>query len=59
MVRAMCRVQPKESKSTKDLTLMLDYSKTIHNLDWVDSMHWHTDALRMEDCQVLRREFEL
>ena len=56
MVRAMCGVQLKDRKRSKDL--MLGLNETIDQLAIANSVHWYGHVLRREDDYVLRRALE-
>ena len=47
MVRAICAVQLKDIKRSKDLMLMLGLSETIDRLAMVNSVCWYCHVLRM------------
>ena len=55
MVRAMCGVQLKGRKRSKDLMLMLGLNETIDQLAMSNSVRWYGHVLRREDSHVLRR----
>ena len=54
MVRAMYRVQLKDSKTSEDLLLILEMTETIDHLVMENSVHWYDYVLRREDGHVLR-----
>ena len=56
MVRAMCGVQLKDKKRSKDL--MLGLNETIHQLAMANSVHLNGHVLRREDSHVLRRALD-
>ena len=56
MVRAMCRVQFKDRKISKDLMLMLGLHEATDQLAMANRVHWYGHVLMREDGQVLRRE---
>ena len=58
MVRAMCGVQLKDRKISKDLMLMLSLNETIDQLAMANSVRWHGHVLRREDGHVLRRALD-
>ena len=55
MVRAMCGVQTKGRKRSKDLILMLGLNETAEQLAMANSVCWYGHVLRREDGHVLRR----
>ena len=59
METAMCGVQVKDRKRSKDLMLMLGLNKTINHLVMVSSARWYGHVLRREDGHALRRALDL
>ena len=59
MVRAMCGVQLKDKKKSKDLMLMLCLNEIIDQLAIANSVCWYGHMLRREDGHVLRRTLDL
>ena len=59
MVRAMCGLQLKDRKRSKDLMLMLSLNETIDQLGMANSIRWHGHVLRREDGHVERRAWDL
>ena len=57
-VRAMCRVQLKDRKRSKDLMLMLGLNKTIDQLSMAKSVCRYDHVLWREDGHVLRRALD-
>ena len=55
IVRAMCGVQLKDRKKSKDLMLLLGLNETIDRLAMGNRIHWYGHELRREDGHVLRR----
>ena len=53
MVIAMCGVQRKDLKKSKDSMLMLDLNETIDQLAMANSVHWCGHVLRRENGHVL------
>ena len=58
MVRAMCGVQFKDIKRSKDLMLMMVLNETIDQLVVANSVYWYCHVLRREDGHVLRRALD-
>ena len=56
MVRAMCGVQLKDRKKSKDLIFMFRLNETIYWLAMANRVCWYGHVLRREDGHVLRRE---
>ena len=61
MYKAICGVQLKDRKSSKDLILMMGLNETIDQLTMTNSVHWYGHVLKREDGHVLRRglDFEI
>ena len=59
MVRAMCGVQLKDRKISKDLMFMLGLTETIDQLAMANNVHWYGYELRREDGHILRRTLYL
>ena len=57
-VRAMCGVQLKNRKISKDLMLMLGLNESIDQLAMANSVHWYGHVLWREDGHILRRAFD-
>ena len=55
MVRAMCGVQLKHKKRTRDLIFLLGLNETIDQLAMENSVHWYGHVLRKADGHILRR----
>ena len=53
MVRAMCGVQLKDRKRSLDLTFILNLNETINLFAMANSVRWHVNVLRRDDCNVL------
>ena len=58
MVRAMCGVQLKNEKKSKNLMLMLGLNQTIDQLAMAISVQWYGHVLMREDGHVLRRALD-
>ena len=54
MVRAMCVLQVKSRKRSKDLLFMLGLNETIDLLAMTNNVCWHSHVLRGDDGHVLR-----
>ena len=54
MVTAMCGVQLKDRKRSKDLMLMLGLNETISQLAMANNVCWYAHVLRRDDGHVLR-----
>ena len=52
-MRAMCGIQLKDRKRSKDLMSMFGLSEVIDGLAMANSVSWYGHVLRREDCQVL------
>ena len=59
MVRAMCGIQLKDRKRSKDLMLMLGLMETIDHLAIVNSVCWYGHVWRREDGHVVRRALDI
>ena len=55
MVRAMCGLQVKDRRRSKDFMLMFGLNETIDQLAMANSVYWYGHVLRREDGRVLRR----
>ena len=55
-MRAMCGVQLKDRKRSKDL--MLGLNETIDQLAMANSVRWYDHVLRREDGHILRRALD-
>ena len=58
MVRAMCGVQLKDEKMSKDFVLLLGMDETIDQLAMANSVRWYGHVLSREDVHVLRRALD-
>ena len=58
MVTAMCGVQLKDRKRSKDFMLILDWNEIIDRLVMANSDCWHSYVLRREDGHVFRRALD-
>ena len=58
MVRAMCGVQLKDRKRSRDLLFMLGLKESIDQLAMANSVHLYAHVLRREDGHVLRRALD-
>ena len=59
IVRAVCGVQLKDRKRSKDFMLMLGMNETIDQLAMANSVHWYGHVLRREDDHIVRRALGL
>ena len=59
MVRAMCLLQLKDRKLSKDLMLMFGLNETLDQLVMANSVCWHGHVLWREDGHVVRRALEV
>ena len=55
MVRAMCGVQLKDGKMSKNLMLPLGLNETIKQLTVANSIHWCTHLPRREDGRCVEK----
>ena len=55
MVRAMCDVQLKDRKRSRDLMFVLGLSETIVHLAMTNSVCWYGHVLRREDGHSILR----
>ena len=58
MVRAMCGVQLKDRKTSRDLMFILALNETIDQLAIVSSVHWYGHVLKREGGHVLWRALD-
>ena len=58
MVRAMCEVQLKDRKRSKDLMFMLGFNDTLDQLATANSVRWDSHVLRKEDANFLRKALD-
>ena len=58
MMRAMCGIQLKDRKISKELILMLNLNETIYYLAMASSVHLYGDVLWVANGHVLRRALD-
>ena len=58
MMRAMCRVQLKDRKRSKDFMLMLGLNETRDHLAMTNSGRWYGHVFRRDDGHLLRRALD-